>query len=81
MGMSSIAYRAGLTGLLNSVVVAVLLGCVSLTAGLACGTLFPGNDSATRLGVKIVMHAKSSYTIVRPCGRAAARAFWGDLIP
>ena len=44
-GMSCIAYRRTLTGVLNRVMVVVLLGCVGLTAGLAFGTLFSGNQS------------------------------------
>jgi hypothetical protein len=61
--MSWIAHR---------VMVVVLLGCVSMTGGLAFGTLFAGNQSAaslfpghgptTSLGVTVVLPAKSSYT-------------------
>jgi hypothetical protein len=70
--MSGIAYRRPLTGVLNRVMVVVLLGCVGLTAGLAFGTLFSSNQSATSLfpglgpatslGITIVEPAKSSYT-------------------
>src|SRR6266852_5741609 len=47
--MGSIANRSTMTGVLNRVMVVVLLGCVGLTAGLAFGTLFSGNQSATSL--------------------------------
>lgn len=33
-----------MTGVLNRVMIAVMLGCVGLTAGLAYGTLFPRRD-------------------------------------
>ena len=69
-GMSRIAYRRRLTGVLKRVVVVVLLtgalrkvavvvllGFVGLTAGVMYGALFPPS-----LGATIVMPAKSSYT-------------------
>jgi hypothetical protein len=70
--MSCIAYRRTVTGVLNRVMVVVLLGCVGLTAGLAFGTLFSGNQSATSLfpghgpvtslGISVVEPPKSSFT-------------------
>ncbi|MGN6678113.1 MAG: hypothetical protein ACTHKL_10015 [Streptosporangiaceae bacterium] len=61
-----------MTGAFDRVMIVVLLGCVGLTAGLAFGTLFAGNQSArslfpghgpTRnLGVTFVLPPKSSYT-------------------
>ncbi len=58
--------------MLNRVMVVVLLGCVGLTAGLAFGTLFsrnqsatslfPGHGPASSLGVTVVLPAKSTYT-------------------
>ena len=36
--------RATITGMLRRVMVVVLLGCLGLTAGLACGTLFASHQ-------------------------------------
>jgi hypothetical protein len=63
--------------MLRRVMIVVLLGCVGLTAGLACGTLFSGNQSRASVhSVPSVLPAQSSHvrlSVLRvgPCAQPA----------